>query len=304
MNITQEADLIRPKWTDAKEYEFLKNMDGDQFAWEFLRRNIKYRKDYSRYKKFWTIDKLYLNKNKKKVLFKYFKCDPPAKEDESYNQYIERINKKGLYRLKGGTCSIREKRQEFYIMHDLKEYKDMAMYDPNRNESPGFYKIELEYPAVLSPWFSGNKEVSTDINEGDVVIKFSAFQDIDKQLGKAKEQLKLKQIELLKKSKNYPSLSAADKNRYIIYIRILDAIQTNATESEIMFYIYNSDFPNNDETYPITINNIENGKEAFGEHVMKRIKSKLKNHKEEATKYRDIDYLSIVKSLKFYQDID
>lgn len=300
MNITQEADLLRPNWTNAKEYEFLKNMDGDQFAWEFLRRNIKYRKDYNRYKKYWTSDKLYLNKNKKKVLFKYFKCDPPAKEDEPYNQYIERIDKEGLHCSTGGTCSISEKRQNFHIKYDLNIYEDMSNYDPNKKESPGFYKIGLEYPEVIPPWFAGDKKISSNITKGDVVIKFSAFQDIDEQLKKAKDELKSKQIEMLKKSKDYPDLSDGDKLRYITNIRILDAIESNATEAEILLYIYKHEFPNNGIN-KITIDNIENGKKVYGEDIMKRIKDNMKEHKKRAIRYRDRDYLSIVRSLKFYQ---
>lgn len=38
----------RPDWRTPKDYEYLKQLDRAELAWEFLRRNQEYRKDFVR----------------------------------------------------------------------------------------------------------------------------------------------------------------------------------------------------------------------------------------------------------------
>jgi hypothetical protein len=38
----------RPDWRSPSDYEYLKQLDRAELAWEFLRRNHEYRKDFVR----------------------------------------------------------------------------------------------------------------------------------------------------------------------------------------------------------------------------------------------------------------
>lgn len=38
----------RPDWRSPSDYEYLKQLDRAELAWEFLRRNREYQKDFAR----------------------------------------------------------------------------------------------------------------------------------------------------------------------------------------------------------------------------------------------------------------
>lgn len=45
---TEARDRPRPDWRDPATYAYTQNLTREGWAWEFLRRNPKYRADYSR----------------------------------------------------------------------------------------------------------------------------------------------------------------------------------------------------------------------------------------------------------------
>jgi hypothetical protein len=71
-------------WKNRSEYPDPKNASGVEWAWEFLRRNQDYQKDYDLYKNF-------PSRNKRLSNTDYYECDPPAKPGESIISYRSRM---------------------------------------------------------------------------------------------------------------------------------------------------------------------------------------------------------------------
>jgi len=292
---TLTNELSWPDWKKKEEYEYLKTGSLEQYKWEYLKRNQDYQKDFEKYRNYPNLADLYNRKNDAEFFYRYFTCNPINIYKESLNAYSERLKKEDYIAPDtGATYSLGAKRDEFTSKYDLAYHDNMSKYDPLNHDTPGFYRINDEYPIFIDQQpFLGNIVLEGDIYADELVVKLCVSIDIDEQLEKVNQEMQriLKQIKADKKDSQY----SYDYQSTINRLRILDAMRVGATDDEIIFYVFNEKpIPNKiDESYI---------KEELSqlEDQLSVKRRKLKKNKETAIALRDGEYIKIVKSVNYY----
>jgi len=211
-----------PNWRDPSDYAFIEKSRSDLIAWQFLRRNRDYQYDYYWFITLWNkLEAQYgapPNRN-----FDAWKNDPRAyrSEHEIYISPEQRTSNQ----------------TEACISHD-----DNLLIECWMGTKWGFYKFPVD-PKIDNPvigkdltWrtipvsvelITGDSisEISQDNLKNKIAVLFDLGKDLKQQINSAKLQLIVAQ-------KNNSNLSLI-KNNWILYLRLVDAIDENVNEHDI-----------------------------------------------------------------------
>lgn len=206
-----------PDWREASEYDFADELNIGQWAWEFLRRNPDYRRDWVWFDRAWqSLEERYGRPPNRD--FVRWKADPDA------------------YRLVDdacGECRIDEDKVliECWLGAKWGFYKFPLSPDtdiPLIGEQLLWREIEaplhlLEYPA--SDWFDKRAE--------RVVLGFELDLPLREQLGQAKRYLQSCQARLRRNGCIQVRTVAGLAGRWRLMLRLLDARDAGAREAEV-----------------------------------------------------------------------
>jgi hypothetical protein len=202
--------MDKSEWEDAKNYDYTKSHTDEQWGWEFLRRNPKYKKDWE------AALTRYLEEKKMPLQAR------PVKSEYYYNWSKDYLN----IPLRSGD-NVFEKWGIPYYINPI-------------NESPAAYVFDLLVPPYL---LMGNKhplytqmEVTPDSNLKDtqLAILIDLSRPVIPQLDEAKKcLLLLKKLPLIKNTR-------PKKNRelWVMYLRMLDATIAGATRKKALPIIF------------------------------------------------------------------
>lgn len=306
----QNLEVKSTDWKDESSYAYLNGATHAQFAWEFLRRNKEYIKDYKKYKKYPNNNALESNKDDKEIFYKYFESNPPCKKGESFSKWLNRA-------ITGGKCQYNSKLYVFLDKYDLDD--DIANLNPNLKKNPKFNTYFDQYPVMyknskllLNELKCHNNEVFDD----EVYFKISLLLPIEKQLKDVKEKFNAIQ----KKSHNLAD-EIGDK-ALITYLRLLDADDKEANSDEILLYIYekyfnladikdmrNSGKLDNLNTLPFdpllkgkAIKSLDELKKIkkVQPDVLNTIQKKIRDNRKKAQNLMSQQYINRIKSISFY----
>ena len=293
-----DNNLVTESWDDKEDYSYLMDKEMSQFAWEFLRRNIDYQTAYGKYSSYPSDEGLkdIQNKQDKDFFYRYFDSKPPCQKHESYEKWVERLEKEKCRRW------FSSKLASFIESYDLTPGLDIDKYNHKNKDSPGFVSLD-EYPKIQN--YSNNKRLPYMIasNPDEIVAIINVNLPLDEQFSAIKEAAKQQRKRL---SEEQPDIKAYKKNNelYIKYIRLLDADAQGANEAEILYYLYpelcildSGESINSIEQLDSLLKNPLK----YGSLDNVSLKRTLNEHRKAAKILRDRDYVSLVKSVSHYE---
>ncbi len=207
-----------PNWQNATDYAFIEKYRPELIAWEFLRRNPEYQQDYHWFITLW-----------KELEIQY--GAPPHRDFDGWKKDSR------AYRSERDIYQLNENTSEVCVSPD-----DKLLIECWMGTKWGFYKFPVD-PNKDKPvidedlsWRTTpvsikliNEDSITDISTSDLdnktAIIFDLQKDLKQQLQNAKQQLIIAQKNNLKFSQN--------KQIWILYLRLIDAIHENVTENVI-----------------------------------------------------------------------
>jgi len=280
-------------WKNPSDYTNQEQSEG--WAWEFLRRNPDYQKDYQRLDSFPNIHEIYGNKNGKWkgtpwegmrfYIDGFFYTDPPATEGETLEDYFDRNPRAnppmpyadymcGRYHIEPRPFDPGREYEEIEFL-SFSDYSDEVGFDTN---SPP-WEMNIHIPKLNGgvgsleyQWWL-ERMVAYFERENLMVIGFDLTGSIDRQVAIAKQML----MDERESSRRHIGDKAVVKsknlamNKYSNYIRILDALSVGATRQEIAEVIYPHQF-NTDTNH---------------------LKNKIRRNIDSAKQLRDKDYWRI-----------
>lgn len=207
-----------PNWQNTTDYAFIEKCRPELIAWEFLRRNPEYQQDYQ-----WFI-----------TLWKELEIQYGAPPNRDYDRWKKDTR---AYRSEHDIYHLNKKTSEECVSRD-----DKLLIECWMGTKWGFYKFpvdpEKDKPVIgedlswrttpVSIKLLHEKsitEISTSNLENKTAIIFDLQKDLKQQLQNAKQQLIIAQKNNLKSSHN--------KQIWILYLRLIDAIHENITEKNI-----------------------------------------------------------------------
>jgi len=201
-----------PDWRKEEDYDFVSSLSREGRAWEFLRRNPDYAKDWHRYEAFLAmrsdehrLKNLLLSNSKQEKEGYYYL--PPKVDGESEMSWSVRVVNPKRYSEKQWLCL------KWGIRHDLQ--------DPNEQQPPVFLAPK-ELPSALSwedmPSFYHGDEENFSFKDGKLVIGFDLTQPFGPQLKKAKYILE----DTVGRNKPKPPGKGPVNDLISTYLRILD----------------------------------------------------------------------------------
>lgn len=269
-------------WKNKKEYPDEKNLVWNRitlnrFAWEFLRRNPKYQKDWNDYlttcrsiiPKFcldFPLSQKDINKLRSHPDHKHY--DPPKLEGESFEAWSKRV-KEGDYE-KGEWVSLHiwygEKWMINYIIDPFLPYSRNLMRLLSFETSP-----KVKY--LSARWRQRNYDQTDHMIHP--TITFNLALPLRPQIKSVYEILS-KDKKYLQKEKILPLQKETPRKEWITYLRLLDAEDAGATKEEMA-----------DGLYELTKGKENNYENEF--YLSKRVEKGLKVAKE----WRDSLYQTI-----------
>jgi hypothetical protein len=230
-----QRDWGTPDPRDGAAYPSPDSTSPSQWAWELLRRKADYRKAWSE-------------------IVEPF-CDPKTGEPDE--EHIMRLQNPELYMDSRGNArtdvtlppyvkwspdgkklSMTHPQQELANRFGLRWPSSL---DPRRGEAPAFRTNSV----LAWPWrenFQGSKPVRTEINQGEVLIRFNVAWPLDVQLENARLALqRYAKIEGSEAAENRPRWQ-----RFPLYLRALDAKAAGLSDAEAAAIL----FPDTPNEYP------------------------------------------------------
>lgn len=256
-------------WTKADQYPASADLDINEWAWEFLRRNPEYQRLYDLFES--LPDEMILKDGSSSVKTgKYkgtawlgmrfltgdsaFYADPPPIQGESMDEYYERTDGH-IMRFSDYLC------MKFKILPY--PISPMESLDENCWISDEWYEDSV------APWALSIDAEDFDValdrhgkNRNKLAVIFDVSQPITKQLKAAEEILKYR-IEKNNDPDDWPYIPDSNGNddyqrisvrlnEYPKYLRILDAIAANShlDDPELIRLLVDTFHPNEDDGYP------------------------------------------------------
>jgi hypothetical protein len=206
---------ISKDWRNVKDYDYMDNHTPELWAWEFLRRNPEYRKDWEEAFAIW-------GKNK---------SDAP-------NHWAH---------LFGSSCST-EKCQPETLSFESARVK-WQLFQPEII-NPDIDKPPFEYPFPLfytyGYYYSKDElYLLSNLNDSEVVAVFDLAKPIQQQLEHFKSILEEEQNDLVKHSELEIPVVKNKPGYWKDQLRIFDAITAGSDEREIASVIYDEKTYNN-----------------------------------------------------------
>ena len=256
-----------PDWRDEKAYPKPEKLDREQWAWQFLRRNPDYQSDHARWRelaKHTVYRELpggdgFEDFPEPEEDMRFWVCDPPAKEGETYDDYVKRIG--GGYRMMPTW------------LHLANNYGMSIGFPDPAIERPSLLAFELIGLSLLTG-MPGRKirTARQELGDYDIWVRFNLEWPIDFQIEKARKHLKVKQNVYKRKYGLQPKRFRNRYDKYQIYLRVLDGEVTGAKLRAMADVLY----PELDNVYP--------------EYRRRR---QIRNDLNAAKKLRDRDYALI-----------
>lgn len=240
-----------PNWKDANQYPSIdERTDFSRIAWEFLRRNPIYQKDYQR-----IYEKTYHAFLEWGCWWEVRICIPYDTPGAEFTDVCSCCGKKGLCTPVPWYITIKYGLSCGVLQDPANKVPNSLFYFPGC-EAPGAIGL-IEHKGLLYPMSSededgpqadplhGGFEVKIE-EPGETVVFFDLSLPIDRQLKKAGEELKA--LQKIYKGSGGKVVEQRNRiNKLISYIRILDAKTSGAKNSEIAKYLYphlNNCWPN------------------------------------------------------------
>ena len=221
---------MNDQWRDPKNYDATLSAQG--WAWEFLRRNEHYRADWQRWSSFtkdWGTDDEAYNRC---PFSEGWECDPPAKNGETYDEYMKRVS---------GVCEILPLayaiRTRWGLLFDP--------VDPDRGADAST-KFLLQTPTerirVWGGWHFGRIDQPLGPTEMAMIVDLSW--PLAPHMALLQEHLRGTKRWLIAERKltarsEAPRYSSAHLRTYL---RILDARSAGAKPSEIIKMLYPAEY--------------------------------------------------------------
>ena len=211
-----------PDWREPNQYPNHKDTSLVQWAWEFLRRNPEYQKDYKQALEMPGDEDIDAYKDRTDFA-EYFITEPKMKKGETYSELLNRAGSKNL---NVSVECIRDDILDIYGLGNPSPGRFSEKLDPSIDEPPEF--ATDSYP-ISSPvkWRNiwTRKSLKPDYTD-EIVMKFSIESDITDQLEHAKK--------ILEEAKGNIKKSRKSIVTYRDYLRVLDAMDMGMTEQQLM----------------------------------------------------------------------
>jgi hypothetical protein len=215
-----------PDWREESAYPDPKKTSSDRWAWEFLRRNSDYQKDY----------KTLIEASKSKASlnrpngygFGKFAHDPTPHLNETYDEYCIRMKKEDI-------PSIRSEPLSHYL---TTKWKLDKLIDPFKNTakfSQSDFVREVGFDGGFDGVFDEHENaILSFLSKNEIALSFDLRQPTKVLLSEAKSILD----KYRKDFKNKEKETRQYRHLYPEYIRLLDAMDGGATNKEMGKAIY------------------------------------------------------------------
>lgn len=214
-------------WREADHYKYLDDFDSkEQWAWEFLRRNPEYQRDYDIAK-----DKniLYGKNKKKNAIF-----SPRRHEDESPKMW----RKKVIY---AGNIPMEYSPMRYY---GKKWGINGNIQNPEHDDTPKFYSEA--YPKIINRYSEVERYLEPDSLDPDfgqpqngvVLIAFDVNGNRDSQIQSVRELLSNSEAALIAEGESKSPKTNFSRKSLAKEIRHLDAKSKNAEAKDIYEFLY------------------------------------------------------------------
>lgn len=217
-----------PNWKDEDAYPNPKNnISREQWAWEFMRRNLTYQKLFReglKHNKSW-----YQKHSTDSRFSRYFICKPRANKNESYDDYVVRCQQLNK------TPVINSKKRRILKEFPIKESN--RKFNPANSEPPEF-NTDYNYPFMfVAPDY--DEEFIYNIKDDDeVFMVFLSALSIEDQIKKATELLEEDRLLFKKEGNPVSEKMKIHQKSFRNYLRILDGVLSGATQTEIANVLY------------------------------------------------------------------
>ena len=204
-----------PGWTNPDEYPDPETTSLHQWAWEFLRRNPEYQKDYDTYKKL-PDRSLWENGN-----------SPELEPGETKEEYADR--------------SKLAHKSPLYFDLPLKYFGfPPNMLNPAKQELPPQTKFKFEGPNYFVTFHAGESSQHSLApgHPSEVVCNFRLTHPIGPQLKAVKLLLTKQQRRFQSKHKHDNTRKRSHPRKYPVYLRILDALASDVSKEDIAFQFF------------------------------------------------------------------
>ena len=220
-------------WKNPSEYPNPKNANGSRWAWEFLRRNPQYQKDYEKYKNLPPLKERRQNTD-------FFECDPPAKRGESVANYKKRMQKE---KISGPLKSIDQVITEKYSLASPYLIIDPEVTDPFEflDEETPLFQTEIGVRIISGKYRKEHHWKRRNPLEELAVIDLNLPPPF---LLKRFEQALQERLHYLKARDIFggvsmkPTEKRATFHKYQNYLRVLDAKVARVKNSAIAEVLY------------------------------------------------------------------
>lgn len=242
---------MKPKpiadWTNSSEYPKWNSTSLGRFAWEFLRRNPKYQKDWADYLGICRgiipnydphVQQSAADYDALENHPDYVRYDPPRLDGENESAWLKRVGR-GT-RMPLHVWYAREWGLDNYFPDPFYAYEKSALglLDVRLNNNPR--------ACVVTEHWEGFKEGGIYTLHSQAALAFDFSLPIETQLAAAGKYLKSHQKWLIKQGVVEAFPNKKPRKEWVVYLRMLDADAMNVKPKEMAEQLYK----NTDNSYP------------------------------------------------------
>ena len=237
-----------PDWDDAKAYPKPKDLDWRQWAWQFLRRNPEYQKDYESWRA--LLDTLPADCNRlPRDDMRFYVCDPPAKAGETYKEYANRRAGGGWRRTPRAEALPEKYGFGFGVPQRLAgthRWSGLGLVPPEQEIFPSTFLT-----GDIVRWLDHVPEVPNykyqlHVGKFEAWVRFNLEWPIDIQLRRTKQVLEEQKLALKELDDLEPIENRNQIDKFPYYIRLLDADASGVDAKTIAAVLR----PNQENEYP------------------------------------------------------
>ena len=225
--IKLEAKKKKLNWKELKDYEFTKTLNSKKWAWEFLRRNPEYIKEWEK--------ELPLELERTKILL----SDPETKDWPELDGYRKNTPESSHFIIPGQ--SLDKYFKKWGILNLVNPAQDNPFPNPF-NQFPSY-----QYGNVRGGNIGYSRYLNDSFPDGPYIsIVYDISHPLKPQIANAQKILLKIQKDKVKEGKTLIDRPKKHKDNWIEYLRILDAKAKNVSNEEIARVM----FPNLSNEYP------------------------------------------------------
>jgi hypothetical protein len=237
--------LVIANWRDANAYPKWGKSSLTRFAWEFLRRNPEYQKDWADYLNICRgilphyDPRIPLNQedyDKLEYHANHLNFDPPRLAEESKSEWRVRVKK-------GRTTLLP-------VWYARKWGIKHSIYDPyypyEEDLPPVFFENAHTSSFITQHWPGFSEADDNGILKPTLAMAFGLSLPIDAQIEAARRALLARQRSLINKGVITSFPDKVPRKEWIIYLRLLDAEAAGVKPKEMASCLY----PDEEDVYP------------------------------------------------------